>query len=428
MAEERADGAERPGGGRDTLMWQIVAGILIGLAGGGAVPAAGQAVAFLGDLFLQALKMIVVPLVVLSILVGITGLGDVRRLGRIGWRTMAYYLATTGLAVLTGIVLVVLIRPGVGVDLSGAKATESILAKAAASPADALREMVVGLVPANIIQAAAETEVLPLIVFSLFFGAVLTTFGAQAEPAVKLIGILNDAVMRMVLVIMRFAPVGIGCLVAGRLGKAGGFAGFLPELKALGAYAVTVIVGLVIHGAGTLPLLLGLLGKVSPARYARALSDALLTAFSTASSSATLPLTYECAVVKARVSPRTCGFVLPLGATVNMDGTALYEAVAAIFIAEAYGVPLAGPQYAIIFLTATLAAIGAAGIPEAGLVTMIIVLKAVGLPIEGIGLILAIDWFLDRCRTTINVWGDAVGCAIIDRYENADATAAAVAS
>jgi solute carrier family 1 (high affinity glutamate transporter) protein 1 len=203
--------------------------------------------------------------------------------------------------------------------------------------------------------------------------------------------------------------------------------GFWPELQAIAAYAFTVIFGLLLHGFVALPLVLWLFAKRSPAKCIRALSEALLTAFSTASSSATFPLTYRCTTERATVSPRTASFVLPLGATVNMDGTALYDSVAAIFIAEAHGIPLSAPQYLIIFLTATLAAIGAAGIPEAGLVTMIIVLKAVGLPVEGIALILTIDWFLDRCRTTINVWSDAVGVGVIDRLEQGDGAPAEAA-
>lgn len=411
---------------RDRLLQQIVVGIVLGMLLGGLSPEAGRAVAFLGTLFLEALKMIVVPLVVLSIIVGITGLGDVRKLGRIGRRTIAYYVATTALSVSLGIILVVLIQPGRGVTIDNAVLDSAMQQKAeAASVGQVLTDMVTGLIPENVVKAAAETDVLPLIVFSLFFGAVLTTLGDRAAAAIDFIGVMNDTVMRMVLVIMKFAPLGIGCLVAGRLGEAGGFVGFWPELRAIGLYAITVILGLGLHAFLILPLFIAFLAKRSVAEYIKHLSTALLTAFSTASSSATLPLTYECTVEKAKVSARTSSFVLPLGATVNMDGTALYEAVAAIFIAEASGIHLAPVQYIIVFITATLAAVGAAGIPEAGLVTMLIVLKAVGLPVENIALILTIDWFLDRCRTTVNVWGDAVGCAVIDRYEQQDAERAA---
>ncbi len=283
---------------------------------------------------------------------------------------------------------------------------------------DILREVLTGLVPSNLFKAMAENDILPVITFSLLLGAVLSTLGEQGKPVVDFFNGLNEAIMKIVHLAMYAAPVGIGALIAGRLGEAGGFTGFLPELLRLGKYAFTVIAGLLIHSLIILPFILKFFGKTGITRFAANTTPALLTAFSTASSSATLPLTVECAEEKNGVKPRTAGFVLPLGATINMDGTALYEAVAVIFIAQINGITLGVPELAIVFLTATLAAIGAAGIPEAGLVTMVLVLKAVNLPIEGISLILAIDWFLDRCRTTVNVWGDSVGAKVIDRYVN----------
>ena len=201
-------------------------------------------------------------------------------------------------------------------------------------------------------------------------------------------------------------------------GEAGGFSGFAAEFVSLGKYAIAVILGLVIHGLLILPLILRFFGGRKPVVYMKNMLPALTTAFSTSSSSATLPLSMECAIFNNRISPRIVNFVLPLGATVNMDGTALYEAVAAVFIAQIYGVSLSIPELVIVFLTATLAAIGAAGIPQAGLVTLVVVLRAVNLPVEGISLILVIDWFLDRCRTTVNVWGDAVGAAVIEYSED----------
>jgi solute carrier family 1 (high affinity glutamate transporter) protein 1 len=217
---------------------------------------------------------------------------------------------------------------------------------------------------------------------------------------------INEAMMAIVHLLMWVAPVGIGALLAGRLGEAGGFIGFWPQLASLGLYVGTVLLALAIHAFVTLPLALRFLGTP------------LMTAFSTSSSSATLPLTMESLIEEANVSRRVVSFVVPLGATINMNGTALYEAVAAMFIAQTYGIEMGLGETIIVLLTATLSAIGAAGIPEAGLVTMVIVLKAVDLPIEGISLILVVDWFLDRCRTTVNVWGDAVGAAVINRLEN----------
>lgn len=219
--------------------------------------------------------------------------------------------------------------------------------------------------------------------------------------------------MKLVTWLMYTAPVGIFALIASRLGQAGGGEAFLDEISAVGLHIVTVLSGLGIHFVVLLAILV-LLGGRGPA-YLAGMMRALLTAFGTASSSATLPLTMECAREQG-IDRRAVRFVLPLGSTVNMNGTALYEAAAAMFIAQAYGIDLSIGQQAIIMVTATLAAIGAAGIPEAGLVTMVIVLKAVGLPLEGIGLLLSVDWFLDRFRTSINVWGDAVGAAVLDRF------------
>jgi Na+/H+-dicarboxylate symporter len=280
-----------------------------------------------------------------------------------------------------------------------------------------LTDVLVGMVPVNIFKAMVETDVLPLIVFSLLLGGVLTTMGDRAAPLLNLIGAVNDAIMKIVHIVIAFAPVGIFALIAARMGSSGGWSGFLPELVKLGWYSTTVILGLLVHGLVVLPLLLMILARRRVCTYVGNVLPALSTAFSTASSSATLPLTIECVTEKNRISNRVASFVLPLGATINMDGTALYEAVAAIFIAQVYGITMGPVEQVVIFLTATLAAIGAAGIPEAGLVTMVIVLRAVDLPIEGISLILVIDWFLDRCRTTVNVWGDAVGAAVIAKLE-----------
>jgi Na+/H+-dicarboxylate symporter len=366
-------------------------------------------VKFLGDMFLNALKMIIVPLIICSMITGITKLGDVRKLGQTGIKTIFYYMATTGISVIIGLILVNLIQPGVGAKVTQAAVPEMIRGREEFSFIDVL----MGLIPSNLFQSMAQMQILPLIIFSLFFGGVLTTLGKKAEGVINFFSVCNDAIMKIVNLIMYFAPVGIFGLIAGKLGSVGGGEAFTLELSKLSKYALTVITGLLIHGILVLPLLLLILARRNPLFYVLNMSSALTTAFSTASSSATLPLTMECVEKKNSVSQRASSFVLPLGATINMDGTALYEAVAAMFIAQSFGIHLQLGQQTIIFLTATLAAIGAAGIPEAGLVTMILVLQSVNLPLEGIGMILAIDWFLDRCRTTVNVWGDSVGAAVI---------------
>lgn len=390
------------------ILLGTVAGIALAFAGVAVFGERMVAVEWMGDLFLEALKMIIIPLIVASMIVGITGLGDVRRLGRTGGLTVLYYAATTGLAVALGIVLVNLIRPGVGVPLGGMARPEQVAGREALGFTD----IVLSFVSDNVVKAMAETDVLPVIVFALLFGAVLTTIGAAGRPVIAFFAGVNEAIMKIVHLLMWFLPLGVFGLIAGRFARAGDLG---EMIGGLGRYMATVLVGLAIHALIVLPLILWLFGRRNPYRYLANLATPLLTAFSTASSSATLPVTIEAVEEKNKVSKRAAYFVLPLGATINMDGTALYESVAAIFIAQALGVELTLGQQVMIFLTATLAAIGAAGIPQAGLVTMVIVLRAVGLPIEGIGLILAVDWLLDRFRTAVNVWGDACGAAVIDR-------------
>ncbi len=368
-----------------------------------------QSVAWLGTLFLNGLKMIIIPLVICSMIVGITSLGDIRRIGGTGLKTILYYSLTTAISVLIGIVMVNIIQPGAGIETAGAEIIDRVRGKEDFT----FLQVILGLVPPNLFKAMAEMQILPLIFFSLLFGGVLTTLGKKAEVVITFFEVINDAIMKIVHLILWFAPIGIFGLVAGKLGSIGGGDAFQTELIKLGKYALTVIIGLSIHAFIVLPLFLRFMGKKNPLRYAYNMASALTTAFSTASSSATLPLTMECVEEKNEIPPRAASFVLPLGATINMDGTALYEAVAAMFIAQAYGIDLSAGEQVIVFLTATLAAIGAAGIPEAGLVMMVVVLQAVNLPLEGIGMLLTIDWFLDRCRTTVNVWGDSVGAAVI---------------
>ncbi|MDE0502613.1 MAG: dicarboxylate/amino acid:cation symporter, partial [Candidatus Poribacteria bacterium] len=507
------------GGGHKILIGIVIA-IIVGIIIGGWLPNVAAKTDVLGEIFLNSLKMIVVPLVMLSMVVGITGLGDIRNLGPIGGRTVLYYMATTGISVFIGLVLVNVIQPGKNLshgeerpnlaytlsgdgnrtvnltdgvwkrtrygenyvlslseqqvegeiesiteksvtvkswrnraegvfhivsdtgehlpfrrvngevvsaepDLSGngkgleikLPVAQEVRGKEDRDMGGTLKEVLLGdkstgkegMIPRNVFNAMVRMDILPLIFFSLLIGATLSVLGERGRPTIAVISGLNDAVMRLVHWIMVLAPVGIFGLVAGRIGHAGGFKDFLPELMAVGKYSFTVVFGLGVHGLIILPLILLLIARRNPIRYIKGMSTALLNAFSTASSSATLPLTMRAVEEENKVSNRTASFVLPLGATINMDGTALYEAVAAMFIAQVYGIELVPVQQMVIFLTATLAAIGAAGIPEAGLVTMVVVLKAVGLPIEGIALILTIDWLLDRFRTTVNVWGDSVG-------------------
>lgn len=387
----------------------IVVGVFGGVYAGWVWGEAMREVAWLGKLFLDALKMLIVPLILAAVISGVASLGDIRRLGRLGALTLAYFVSTTVIAVFIGLVMVNLVRPGADVALAAPALAESIAAKADVGASDIL----LTLVSPNLVAAAAETQLLPLILFAVLISAALTTLGRTGEHVIAFFNGLNEAMMKLVIWLMYFAPVGIFALVASRLGEAGGGDAFVREVAAVGWHVVTVLAGLGVHFVVLVAILLFVAGR--DGGYLVGMLRALFTAFGTASSSATLPLTMECAR-ENRVDRRAVRFVLPLGSTVNMNGTALYEAAAAMFIAQAYGIELGIGQQIVVLVTATLAAIGAAGIPEAGLVTMVIVLKAVGLPLEGIGLLLAVDWFLDRFRTSVNVWGDAVGAAVVHRF------------
>ena len=285
---------------------------------------------------------------------------------------------------------------------------------------DLFKSILTSLVPKNIFAAMAETEILPLIVFALVFGGVLTIIGEKGTFVLRLFEGINEAMMAIVHLLMWVAPVGIGALLAGRLGEAGGFIGFWPQLASLGAYVGTVLLALAIHGLITLPLALQFLGKRSVPGYAKAMSTPLITAFSTSSSSATLPLTIESLIEEAKVSRRVVSFVVPLGATINMNGTALYEAVAAMFIAQVYGFDMGIGEQLTVVLTATLASVGAAGVPSAGIITLIIVLQSLGMGAQvqaGIALILGVDRILDMLRTAVNVTGDLTASTVIARSE-----------
>jgi Na+/H+-dicarboxylate symporter len=406
--------AARPRRATNRLLYAIVAAIVLAFASVLVFQGAMAQVYWVGEFFLKSLKMIIVPLILFSMITGITGLGDVRKLGRLGGLTVLYYAVTTGLAVCLGALLVNLIRPGDGLEHVGLEVPERIAARSETG----IPDLLLSFVSDNILASMANLEMLPIIVFALVFGAVLTTV-ERGRAVIDFCEGGNEAMMKIVHLLMLLAPLGIFGLVAGRFGiavEAAGMAGFVAQLRAVGLYMVTVIAGLALHAFVVLPLILRATTRRRPHRYAYGMSNALLTAFSTSSSAATLPLTLEATEEVNRVSRRASRFVIPLGATINMDGTALYEAVAVIFIAQALGIELTFGQQLIVVVTATLAAVGAAGIPEAGLVTMVIVLNAVGLPLAGIELILAVDWLLDRFRTTVNVWGDAVGAAVMERH------------
>jgi len=372
----------------------------------------------IGDLFLRLLQMLVVPLIVSSLITGVTGMGDLRTLGSIGGRAIGFYLTTSFLAIVTGIAVVNVIRPGEGAQLAmlEAGAAEGLVTQEPGGIGIVLWEQLESLIPKNPLAAATEGDMLPVIFFSLLIGVFIGLAehrdGSQDASVVRrFFHGLFDVMMQMTLFVVKFAPVGVfGFTLYAAAGK--GPAAF----KVLGWYVVAVFIALVIHATVTLPVILKLRTGRSPVAYMRSMTTALVTAFSTASSNGTLPLTMQ-NVEDAGVKPEVTSFVLPLGATINMDGTALYEAVAVLFIAQVYGIDLTLAQQGIVALTALLASIGAAGIPHAGMVMMVVVLNAVGLPTSAVALILAVDRILDMCRTTVNVWSDSIAAAVVDAKE-----------
>lgn len=397
------------------LHWQILVGMVAGVAFGLLTPADWvPSYSWIGDLFLRALKMVVVPLVTSSIIVGVARLGDTRTVGRLGGVTVLYYMATSALAILTGLVAVNLLQPGVGVEVESLNTSEAIL-----STGRSLGDVIYDLIPVNPIGAMADfgtsdggsNALIGVIFFCAIFG-----LAAGALPATKrdrVIGFFDGVFSVMMTItqwIIRTAPLAVAALIA----KVMALTGMDVVLPLLG-YMGTVILALGVHFFGTIPLILFFFGRRNPYDYMRRVGLALVTAFTTASSNATLPISMDVAEARGGLDGKVSGFVLPLGATVNMDGSALYEGVAAIFVAQLYGRQLGLDEQALIFITALLASVGAAGIPHASLVMMAVVFEAVGLPLEAVGMLLGVDRVLTMCRTATNVWSDLAGAAVIAR-------------
>ncbi|KAE8632976.1 hypothetical protein XENTR_v10001733 [Xenopus tropicalis] len=416
--------------------------------------------AFPGEILMRMLKLIILPLIVSSMITGVAAL-DSSVSGKIGLRAIVYYFCTTVIAVILGIVLVVSIKPGVSQSADEIDRTGST---PEVTTVDALLDLLRNMFPENLVQACFQqyktkreelkpskepdknstvegnytidlallaladqqnkskeykivglytdgVNVLGLIVFCLVFGIVIGKMGEKGQVLVDFFNALNDATMQIVQIIMWYMPVGILFLIAGKIIEVNDWEIF----RKLGLYMATVLSGLAIHSIVILPLIYLIIVRKNPFRFAMGMAQALLTALMISSSSATLPVTFRCAEEKNRVDKRITRFVLPVGATINMDGTALYEAVAAVFIAQLNDMNLDVGQIVTISVTATAASVGAAGVPQAGLVTMVIVLSAVGLPAEDVTLIIAVDWLLDRFRTMVNVLGDAFGTGIVEK-------------
>lgn len=396
------------------LHWQILIMLVLGGLFGYFFPHLTRYTNWMGDIFLRGLNMVIVPLIFCSVATGVANVGSAENLGRLGLKTMGYYVLSTLLAIVTGFLLVQLIKPGIGADLGLQVPVEDISAGK-----ESFGQTLINIVPTNIIKAMAEAHMLSIIFFAILSGFFITRVGEKSRTA--LMDVLNailDVIMKITLFVIRFTPLGVFSILAKVISQQINIGNNVGEIiSSMGLYIVTVLAGLFIQGLVTLPLLVKVLGRANPLKHFRNMSTVLLTAFSTSSSNATLPLTMETVETKNGVSNKIASFTLPLGATINMNGTALYECVAVMFIAQAYGIELTIAQQLVVVFTALLAAIGSAGIPMAGLVMMAVVLNAVGLPLEGIGLILAVDRILDMFRTVINVYGDTCGAVIIAKSE-----------
>lgn len=372
-----------------------------------------------GTAFIRLISMIVVPLVFASLFVGTASLNDIRKLGRIGGKTIAYYICTTAIAIIIGLVLANIFKPGTGLTKQTQEQLLANYSEEAASKIDTalkkpgLAETLIDIIPRNPMEALTGGDMLQIIFFALILGIAITMIPPEkGAPVIKFFDGVNDTMIKLVHLVMEFAPYGVFALIAAIIGDFG-----LDILKPLFKYSIIVIVGLFLHITITYSLALKLLtkGRANLKKFFRDIRPAQLIAFSSSSSSATLPVTMECVEENIGVSKEISSFVLPLGATINMDGTALYQGVAAVFIAQVFGMGLTVGQQLTIVLMATLASIGAAGVPGVGMITLTMVLKQIGVPLEGIALILGVDRILDMCRTIVNITGDAT-CATVVGY------------
>ncbi|XP_060818337.1 excitatory amino acid transporter-like [Bombus pascuorum] len=432
--------------GENTLLVLTIIGVLVGLIlgflGRLASPSLQTIIllSFPGELLMRLLKMCILPLIVSSLISGMAQL-DPRGSGRMGYRALIYYTVTTILAAIVGIAMVLIIHPGDPSIKTTITAPKADIAEM--STLDAILDIVRNMVPENLVQACFQqvqttyvtmevipigtheitqviepklvykdgTNVMGMIVFCITFGLLAGQIGPRGKLMVDFFVVLNEIIMKFVnIIVVWFSPFGIMCLIAGKIMSINNLT---ATAQMLGLYMVTVIVGLLIHAIITMPAIFWFITRQNPAVFFKGMMQAWITALGTASSAATLPVTFRCLEENNKIDPRVTRFVVSVGATVNMDGTALYEAVAAIFIAQMNGISLGIGEVITVSLTATLASIGAASIPSAALITMLLVLTALGLPTNDISLLFAVDWMLDRIRTSINVLGDGYGAGIV---------------
>ena len=393
------------------LSIKILIGLILGVIGGliagpTAVPWMKVWIAPIGTVFINLIKMVIVPVVLASIVAGVASIGDVKKLGRVGVKIMIFYLATTAFAVGIGLLFGTLMQPGKGLTIPAG-------AKAASKMAPPLQDVLVNIIPSNPFVAMEKGDMLQIIVFAIFLGIGITMVGAKAKPVDDFFNGLAEVTYKIIDMIMNFAPFGVFALMMPVVAVNGPKV-LLPLASVVAAMYIASIVHAVVVYSGTVATL----GGMSPVKFFKGIAPAMLVAFSTCSSGATLPVTMKCTQENLGVKKDVSSFCLPLGATVNMDGTAIYCGLAALFVAQAYGIELNAGQYMTIILTGTLASIGAAGVPGAGLIMLTLVLTSVGLPIEGVALIAGIDRVLDMARTTLNITGDAAGCVVVQNSES----------
>ncbi len=392
------------------LSIKILIGLILGVIGGliagpTAVPWMKVWIAPIGTIFINLIKMVIVPVVLASIVAGVASIGDIKKLGRVGVKIMVFYLATTAFAVGIGLMFGTLMQPGKGLTIPAG-------AKAASKMAPPLQDVLVNIIPSNPFTAMEKGDMLQIIVFAIFLGIGITMVGAKAKPVEDFFNGLAEVTYKIIDMIMSFAPFGVFALMMPVVAVNGPKV-LLPLASVVAAMYIASIVHAVVVYSGTVATL----GGMSPVKFFKGIAPAMLVAFSTCSSGATLPVTMKCTQENLGVNKDVSSFCLPLGATVNMDGTAIYCGLAALFVAQAYGIELNAGQYMTIILTGTLASIGAAGVPGAGLIMLTLVLTSVGLPIEGVALIAGIDRVLDMARTTLNITGDAAGCVVVQNSE-----------
>lgn len=363
----------------------------------------------LGNGFIRLMQMLVVPLVFCSLVCGSMAIGDTKTLGKVGIKTIIFYILTTALAISLALGVASLINPGVGMDIT---VTEGTTTQATASINFA--ETLLNIIPKNIFESLATGDMLPVIVFALFVGIMLAKLGNKASTVANFFSQFNDVMMEMTMAIMKVAPIGVFCLIAKTFAGIG-FDAFVPMLK----YMISVILALALQCFGVYQILLFIFTRLNPFKFIKKFFPVMAFAFSTSTSNATIPMSVDTLSKKIGVSKRISSFTIPLGATINMDGTSIMQGVAVIFIAQAYGMTLTPSAILTVIATATIASIGTAGVPSVGLVTLSMVLSSVGLPTEGIALIMGIDRILDMLRTAVNITGDAVCTTIIAKLEGA---------